>query len=155
MNVNDESTPRDPLPRAIANVRRLCELFRERRRQLARAGGLTEAQWQLLEEIAGEGFMPSLFAKRRACTPAAVSRHLRELLDRGLVTAAISSDDGRQRIYRLTAAGRRVLRRIEARRAEAIDSVWHRFGREELASFAEFTSELNRLLEERAAGERG
>ena len=55
--------------RAIEALQRLSELFLGRRRQLAREAGLTESQWRLLEELADEDFMPSLFARRRDCTP--------------------------------------------------------------------------------------
>ena len=73
---------RERIHRAIASLQRLADVFRERRRQLAREVGLSEAQWRMLEEVADDGFMPSMFARRRDCTPAAVSRTLRQLLDR-------------------------------------------------------------------------
>src|SRR5215510_12860101 len=103
--------------RAIAALQRLCELFALRRQQLAADAGLTESQWRLLEEIADESFMPSMFARRRDCTPAAISRGLRSLLERGWVTAEIASGDARQRRYRLTAEGRRVLDQLRRGRA--------------------------------------
>jgi len=133
--------------RAIADLQRLTDLFGERRRQLARDAGLAEGQWQVLEEIAGEGFMPSLFARRRSCAPASVSRTLRQLLERGLVDVAISAKDARQRVYRLTPAGRRLLRRLGASRGRAIRTIWRRFSRSELNDFSRFATELSRELE--------
>jgi len=55
----------DPLPAAVAALQRLADVFAERREQLAHSAGLSEAQWRVLEEIASEDFMPSLFARAR------------------------------------------------------------------------------------------
>ena len=52
---------------AIAALQRVAELFSERRLQLARESGITETQWQVLEEVGEESFMPSMFARRRSC----------------------------------------------------------------------------------------
>ena len=130
------SEPSPRILRAISSLQRLTDLFRERRRQLAREVGLSEAQWQLLEEIAGEGFMPSLFARRRSCSPAAVSHTLRLLLERQLISVALSTEDGRQRVYRLTAAGRRLLRRVRSSRERAIARVWSGLRSDEVEAFA-------------------
>jgi DNA-binding MarR family transcriptional regulator len=101
----------------------------------------------VLDEIAGEDFIPSLFARRRDCSPAAVSRSLRGLLEAGLVEASISRDDARQRDYRLTAAGRRVMRRLGREREEAIASVWREFSPQELEGFVRFADVLAERLE--------
>jgi DNA-binding MarR family transcriptional regulator len=133
--------------RAIEALQRLSQLFLERRRQLAREAGLTESQWRLLEELADEAFMPSLFARRRDCTPAAVSRGLKPLLERKLATVQIAEGDARQRVYRLTAAGRETLARLRAHRIEAIAEIWERFDADELDGFVRFASELGDALE--------
>jgi DNA-binding MarR family transcriptional regulator len=132
---------------AIASLQRLAELFAERRRQLAREANLTETQWRVLEEAEGEDFMPSMFARRRACTPAAVSRTLRQLLDRELLRVSIGASDGRQRVYRLTANGRRTLARLRESRARAIETVWEGFSPEQLLAFSRFASDLADRLE--------
>src|ERR1700675_320084 len=94
------------VPDAIANLQRLSDLFQARRARLAVDAGLTEQQWQVLEEIATDHFMPSLFARRRESSAAAVSRLVRQLLDKRLVSAAAHDHDGRQRQYVLTAKGK-------------------------------------------------
>lgn len=139
---------------AIESLQRLAELFAERRRQLAREAGLTEAQWRMLEEVAAEDFLPSLFARRRACTPAAVSHTLRQLLEADLVQTRIGADDGRQRIYGLTSRGRRTLTRLRARRARAIESIWEPLGTRDLAAFTRFSNALAERLEAYALGNR-
>ena len=138
---------------AIAGLQRLAELFGERRSQLARDAGITETQWRLLEQVDDADFLPSMFARRRACTPAAVSRTLRQLLDAGLVRATIGPADARQRIYALTAAGRRVLGRLRSERAAAIAAVWQPLGKRELTRFARFSETLADRLEAYAESE--
>jgi DNA-binding MarR family transcriptional regulator len=88
------STPDESLHSAIATLQRLSELFQERREQLAREAGLTVPQWGVLEEIASEHFMPSLFARRKSVSAAAVSKLIRTLLDQELVSVSVSSSDG-------------------------------------------------------------
>ncbi len=132
---------------AVEGLQRLADVFDVRRRQLVRDAGLTDAQWRVLEEIGRDDFMPSLFARRRACTAAAVSRTLRQLQELGLITATISSSDGRQRDYRLTAAGRRTLGRLAAGRHHALDAVWRELPRDEVERFGRFSQRLADQLE--------
>ncbi len=136
-----------PLWAAIGELSRLTELMERRRQQLARSVDLTPQQWRLLEEIAQQDFMPSLFARSRDCTPAAVSRVLRRLLERGLVQVAIGSSDARRRDYTLTPAGRRVLDRLRTSRGEALQAIWSDFGAADLERFAAFGRELADRLE--------
>lgn len=138
----------DATHEAIAALQRLVELFGERRRRLASEAGLTETQWQVLEHVDGDDFMPSMFARRRAVSPAAISRVLRQLQDAKLVRAAIADGDARQRTYSLTARGRRTLEGLHARRAEAIEDIWERFDPGELGAFSRFASALADRLED-------
>src|SRR5512140_1594876 len=117
-------TPNPVVHDAIANLQRLTELFQARRAQLAEGAGLTEQQWEVLERIATEHFMPSLFARRRESSAAAVSRLIRQLLDKRLVTVSPRAHDGRQRQYVPTAKGRRTLDALRADRQAAIDAIW-------------------------------
>ena len=135
---------------AIDCLRRLSAAFAQRRRQLARSVGLTEQQWEVLEEIASEHFMPSMFARLRESTPAAVSKTLRQLGDKGLVTASVSEADGRQRKYLLTAKGRRALASLRTRRRAAIDAVWRRLDARQLTVFIGFGNQLTARLSEYA-----
>lgn len=127
---------------AVEGLARLAEAFERRRRQLVREIGLSDAQLRVLEEIARDDFMPSLFARRRACSPAAVSRTLRQLQDGGFVRAAVAAADGRQREYALTARGRRLMERLRARRLAALDAVWRDLPADELARFGAFGQRL-------------
>lgn len=112
-----------PVHEAIASLQRLADLFAARREQLAGEAGLTVQQWRVLEEISGEHFMPSMFARAQESSPAAVSKVLRQLLDKGLVAAAVGERDGRQRRYTLTAKGRRTMEALRASRERAIRAI--------------------------------
>lgn len=150
-----QAARRPEIRRAIAALQRLAEDFALRRRQLAGEAGLTEAQWRVLDEIAGEDFMPSMFARRRDCSPAAVSRSLRGLIDKGLVEASISPEDARQRDYRLTRRGRAALQRLAREREHAIESVWREFDNRDLRGFERFAHALADRLESYAERRRG
>ena len=133
--------------RAIAGLQRLTDLLGERRAQLAREAGLTEQQWRLLEEIAAPGFLPSWFARRSDVTPAAVSKILRQLLDKGLVEVSISPRDARQRDFTPTPRGRKVLARIEAAREDAVRAVWSTLPPRDVERFADLAEELAARLD--------
>jgi len=136
---------------AIAALGRLVELYRERRAQLAESVGLSDQQWEVLEEIATEHFMPSLFARRRDSSAAAVSKILRQLVDKGLVVAAVGRDDARQRKYSLTPKGRRVMERLREEREQAIREVWLPLDGEGMRAFSDFGRRLIERLERHAA----
>ena len=91
--------------------------------------------------------MPSLFAARRSVTAPAISKLVRNLLDRGLIRSSIAESDRRQREYALTAAGRRVLNRVRLARQGAIDRVWSDLPASDLRRFARFGEELSDRLE--------
>ncbi len=132
---------------AIANLQRLTDLFQARRARLAADAGLTEQQWEVLERIATEHFMPSLFARRRASSAAAVSRLIRQLMEKRLVTASPREHDGRQRAYVLTAKGRRTLDTLRTSRQDAIDSIWASLDARALDAFTRTSAELIRRIE--------
>jgi len=68
---------RDPIFRAIEAMTALTEIFERRREVLARDAGITIEQWRVLEEISTEHFIPSMFARSRDSSAAAVSKILR------------------------------------------------------------------------------
>ena len=138
---------------AIAQLQRLSDAFVKRRAQLARGVGLSEQQWRVLEEISTEHFIPSMFARSQESSAAAVSKILRQLLDKGLVAVSVSSSDGRQREYELTTAGRDVMRKLRADRQRAIDQIWARFSRQELTRFCNFATGLTQSIEHYASSE--
>lgn len=142
--------PRQAALGAIACLQQLSELFQRRRAQLAAEVGLTEHQWAVLEETTYEHFMPSMFARSRHSTAAAVSKTLRQLIDKGLVSVRIAAEDGRQRRYELTHRGKQVMEQLRRRREDAIQDVWLRLELADLRAFTEIGTELTELLEQYA-----
>jgi DNA-binding MarR family transcriptional regulator len=139
---------------AIEQLRVLAAVFERRREALAREVGLTVEQWRVLEEVATEHFMPSMFARSRESSPAAVSKILRQLLDAGIILSAISNGDRRQRVYALTPKGRRVLDELRANRQRAIEAIWATLPAGELAAFRKFARKLTARIEAWAEHER-
>jgi DNA-binding MarR family transcriptional regulator len=135
---------------AIACLQRLTDLFAERRQQIARSVGLSEQQWAVLEKISSEHFMPSLFAKQRESSAAAVSKILRQLLGKELVSVRLGARDGRQRRYELTSKGKRCIEGLRRERETAIQRVWSGFDGDRLEAFIRFGTRLARRLEEYA-----
>ena len=136
-----------PLRAALEALQRVSDAFVRRRGQLARGAGLTEAQWRVLEQIAAEDFMPSLFARRREQTPAAVSKLIRQLLDRGLVEVSISSGDARQRKYALSTKGRQTMEIVRQDRQRAVERIWSGLDARALDTFAGFAGDLAERME--------
>jgi DNA-binding MarR family transcriptional regulator len=143
----------ETIHQSIAHVQRLAELFQQRRQQLARGAGLSEQQWRVLEEISTERFIPSLFARSRESSAAAVSKVLRQLLDRELVRVSVSQTDGRQRQYELSARGQRMLERLRRDRQRAIDAIWSDLPADELGRFNRLSAELIGRIERYAASQ--
>jgi DNA-binding MarR family transcriptional regulator len=137
--VTSNPSPSTKLALALECIEVLSELaglFEERRRQLAESVGLTVGQWEVLELIQTEHFMPSMFAQKRASSAAAVSKILRQLTDKELIESSVAQTDGRKRDYRVTDAGQRILSKVRAERQLAIDEVWLKMTREELSQFS-------------------
>jgi len=132
---------------AIGRLQRLADLFHQRRAQLAQGAGLTEAQWEILERIATDHFMPSMFARHRQSSAPAVSRVIRQLTRKKLITVSVSDTDGRQRRYQLTARGQKVLEALRGMRRRAIDAIWMNLDPRALAAFTEFSGGLIARLE--------
>jgi DNA-binding MarR family transcriptional regulator len=143
----DKAAHRERILAAIGHLSRLSELFQKRREQLAATVGLTEHQWGILEEVATEHFMPSMFARQRESSAAAVSKTLRQLIDKEVIAVSVDASDGRQRRYELTEHGKSVLSQLRKHREEAIDQVWQTFENETLQQFSCFAEQLGEKLE--------
>jgi DNA-binding MarR family transcriptional regulator len=134
------------IQQTISALQGLVEIFEDRREALARSVGLSPTQWQVLEQVGQDDFMPSLFARRRDVSAAAVSRTLRQLLDLRLVDVQISPRDARQRLYRVTEKGRKALDEVRAERERAIGAVWEGLSDADLTRFGNLARELTGRL---------
>ncbi len=132
---------------AIMVLQHLSAVFLKRREELAAEVGLTEQQWLFLERIADEHFMPSMFARERDSSPAAVSKMLRQLMEKGLIESGFNETDGRKRDYSLTENGKDVMASLRAFREEAVDRIWMGFDEQSLTAFCEFGATLIASIE--------
>lgn len=97
--------------------------------------------------------MPSMFARSQDSSAAAVSKILRQLLDKELIAVSVAANDGRQRAYELTRKGKTLMQRLRALRKEAIDAIWADLPPEELRRFIEFADSLTERIEHYASAE--
>ncbi len=132
---------------AIELMRLLTAVFLKRRGQLAAKVGLTEQEWILLERMQTEHFMPSMFAKERDSSPAAVSKILRRLMEKKIIEAQLSNKDSRKREYCLTAEGKKVMSSLREMRERAIKNIWMTFDEKTLSTFCDFGSRLIESIE--------
>jgi DNA-binding MarR family transcriptional regulator len=140
---------------AILALQELSEVFQRRREALARQAGITVEEWRVLDKIEGDDFMPSLFARERSRSRAAVSKIIRQLIDKGIITASVSSEDGRFRNYHLTPRGKAAMERLRLARQKAIADVWGTFNAHELEAFTRFSRELCARLESLEVSQQG
>jgi DNA-binding MarR family transcriptional regulator len=140
MNINSKKT--ELTYNAINSLNRLFDIVQKRRAAIAAEVGLTDMQWQVLEEISTEHFMPSLFATKRESSRAAVSKILKQLTGKGLLDVALNSKDGRVREYFLTRDGENKMKKIRASREDAILKIWMNYSEKQLTDFCEFNEDL-------------
>ncbi|HXS17911.1 MAG TPA: MarR family transcriptional regulator [Polyangiaceae bacterium] len=153
-HVRPEISPKARLAlEAVEVFGQLAGLYEERRRQLAESVGLTIVQWQALEQVQHEHFMPSMFAAQRESSAAAVSKVLRQLVDKGLVVATLSDKDGRQRDYNVTERGRLLLDDVREQRQRAIAEIWMKLASDELEHFVGFGRKVAQKLDTWATSE--
>lgn len=132
---------------SIRELQRLADLFALRREQLARSAGLSVQQWRVLEEISDQHFMPSMFARQQESSAAAVSKIIRQLLDKGFIDVAVDEADLRVRRYSLTPEGTAVMGRLREQREDAIQAIWGGMSVDRLTEFRQFASELGDRME--------
>lgn len=98
----------------IADVYELAGVSRATSEDLARREGATAAQWHVLSVVSGGPMTVSAAARRLGLSRQSVQRVVNDLLESGDLRAAPNPADRRAPLIRLTAAGRRSLRRLFA-----------------------------------------
>jgi DNA-binding MarR family transcriptional regulator len=76
-----------------------------------------------------------------------VSKIIRQLIDKSLISVLVSKDDGRQRKYTLTGKGKRVMDELRAQREQAIDAIWLQLGRDQVLAFTSIGDDIATRLE--------
>lgn len=154
--MSDTLQPRDTrnaLPMALLRAR---EAVMARFRPLLAMHGINEQQWRVVRVLAETGALDaSDLAAQAAVLAPSLTRMIRAMTDRGLITKARDAGDRRRVVLTLTAQGRTLLHAI----TPASEAIYRRVEAEVgLAQVARLLDQLNLLtetLEREAAAPQG
>ena len=125
----------------------VMRLSRELRREV-RLLGVTAGQVSLLFAIDRQpGVGVRELAAQEHVSPAAMSRHVRGLVDRGLIRREGNPTDGRRQSLHVTDEGKQVIRRVKSRRTEWLADRLRMLPEGDLEAIGEAISPLWRLLD--------
>jgi DNA-binding MarR family transcriptional regulator len=121
--------------------------MRRSARAIETSVGLSNAQLFLLEQIAADGPLTVAQLGRRLHVRAnTISMTVAKLVDGGLATRSVSSDDRRRVAIAITAAGRRLLRRAPRPPATRLLAALDSLPRRELQTLARALTSLVRAM---------
>jgi homoprotocatechuate degradation regulator HpaR len=113
-------------------------------RPMLREAGVTEQQWRVLRVINdSEPVDATALADAALLFGPSVTRILKELADRGLITRDTDARDRRRSIVTLTAEGRRLIEHTASRTVRELDRYAERFGPKRLEALK---AELRALI---------
>jgi DNA-binding MarR family transcriptional regulator len=125
----------------------VMRLSRELRREV-RSLGVTAGQVSLLFAIDRQpGVGVRELAAQEHVSPAAMSRHVRGLVERGLIKREGDPTDGRRQSLHVTDEGKRIIRRVKSRRTEWLAERLRMLPEEDLEAIRNSISPLWRLLD--------
>jgi DNA-binding MarR family transcriptional regulator len=125
----------------------VMRLSRELRRE-ARLLGVTAGQVSLLFTIDRQpGVGVRELAAQEHVSTAGMSRHVRGLVERGLVRREGDPSDARRQKLHVTDEGKRIIRRVKSRRTEWLASRLRMLPENDLEAIRDAISPLRRLVE--------
>lgn len=125
-------------------------------RPLLREAGVTDQQWRVLRVLADGGPLDAGGIAQSALLYApSVTRIVRELVDRGLLSRGTSDSDRRRSVIEITSAGRALVRQTAERTARMLVAYGEAFGSERLARFVAEAAALAEALSRFAPSEVG
>lgn len=135
------ATTRNTLPIALLRAR---EALMERLRPVFHAHDITEQQWRVIRVLREEGASDASTLADHACILApSLTRILKTLEARGLVSMDKDDSDGRRRVVSLTAGGHALIAQISPEVRAVNSEIEAALGAETLAKLLE---DLDRLL---------
>lgn len=137
-----------PYPRSLAGTLLAArEAVMAPLRPLLREAGFTDQQWRVLRVLADAGPLDAGGIAERALLYApSVTRIVREMTERGLLSRDTDNADRRRSVIAITPAGRAVVRRTAEGTARLLDAYGEAFGRDRLDGFiAEATALIEAL----------
>lgn len=111
--------------------------------------GVTEQQWRVLRVLLDDGPMDlSALSKAALLRPPSVTRILRELTERNLITRQSDPMDGRRSIVEICDSGRTLVEDTAAFTRDVLDSYAACFGADRLAALRSELASLVRTIGE-------
>lgn len=151
------STPTNlpPYPRSLAGTLLAArEAVMAPIRPFLRASGVTDQQWRVLRVLADAGPLDaSGIAELALLYPPSVTRIVRELVERGLLSRSGDAGDRRRSVISITPEGQALVRRTAEHTAIILERYTQAFGRERLAHFIAEATALTQALSAFAPGE--
>lgn len=112
-------------------------------RPILREAGVTEQQWRVLRVLVDEGTVDSSRLAREALLhPASVTRIVREMNERALVTKETDLEDGRRSLVSIMPEGRALVKHTGERTVLILRSYYKAFGADRLSNLIEELREL-------------
>jgi homoprotocatechuate degradation regulator HpaR len=144
-----------PLRRSLPmTLLRAREAVMERFRAMLRDNGLTEQQWRVIRVLAErEPLEVSDLAARSFLLPPSLSRILKFLTEKRLITRRALNADQRRHAVSLTAAGRRLFQRVAPSSEAIYRELEEAFGRKNLEQLYALLSDLEQTLTTETQGQ--
>ncbi len=144
--------PGNRMRRLPANLQRSRDALLAYFRPIFFRHGLTDPQWRVLRALSsGDALTATETARRTFLLKSSLSRIVRDLSERGLITVGGSHADGRQSLLSLAEPGRALITAIEPDLAKVFRKIEAVFGLERLhllsALLEDFSAELEEALE--------
>jgi DNA-binding MarR family transcriptional regulator len=133
--MNRRTTKREDVRAVMNGLRKIVRGLRLSAREAERTAGISGAQLFVLQSLSEEA-APSLneLSERTSTDQSSVSVVVRRLVDQGLVERRPSTEDARRVELRLTAAGKKLVRRCPEPTQARLVSALRRLGGGELAA---------------------
>ncbi len=111
--------------------------------------GVTEQQWRVVRVLAESGVLDASELSRRAFILApSLTRMIRSLQKRGLITRFRDKGDGRRVLLRLAPAGEALIREVLPDSMRIYSTLEERYGRERLEALVELLGDLTSFRNE-------
>lgn len=104
---------------------------------------VTEQQWRVIRLLFEEGKLEATdIAERASILPPSLTRMIRSLEERGLITKHKDRADGRKVLLQITAEGAAVVENVMPESLKAYTGIYRRFGEERMETFLDMLDEL-------------
>ena len=115
-------------------------------RPILAAHAVTEQQWRVIRVLDGAGMLDATeVAKKAFILAPSLTRMIRSLEERGLITRHKDRMDGRRVLLKLTAAGHAVIEEVVPDARRVYDGIYARFGSERVEALIDMLDELATL----------